>query len=109
KKHEKYQSKNNPFTNIEEQFSSFVGLNNLKQTVKEIYATHIINEKRVQMRLSSTKQVLHMLFKANPGTGKTTVARELANIQDKIKVLTTAHFIEGERADLVVEYIGQTD
>lgn len=98
----------NPFTHIDEKFCSFVGLAELKQTVKEIYATIVINEKRQEMGLSSTKQVLHMLFKGNPGTGKTTVARQLAKIYYDMNVLSKGHFIEAERADLVGEYIGQT-
>ncbi len=49
-----------------------------------------------------------MLFKGNPGTGKTTVARKLAKLYHNINILSKGHFIEAERADLVGEYIGQT-
>lgn len=97
-----------PFTHIDQELSSFVGMENLKRKIKEIYATIIINEKRSQMGLSNTKQVLHMLFKGNPGTGKTTVARKLAKIYFDMNLLSKGHFIEAERADLVGEYIGQT-
>ena len=98
----------NPFNHIDDKFSSFIGLSKLKQTVNEIYAILTINKKRQEMGLATTKQVLHMLFKGNPGTGKTSVARQLAKIYYDMEVLSKGHFIEAERADLVGEYIGQT-
>lgn len=98
----------NPFSHIDDKLSNFVGLSKLKYTIKEVYASLVINEKRSEVGLSSTKQVLHMLFKGNPGTGKTTVARQLAQIYYEMNVLSKGHFIEAERADLVGEYIGQT-
>lgn len=99
---------NNPFKNIDEEFSDFIGMHKLKSTIKEIYATLVINEKRNELGLKQSKQVLHMLFKGNPGTGKTTVARKLAKLYYEMNLLSKGHFIEAERADLVGEYIGQT-
>lgn len=100
--------KNSPFKKIDRQFSSFIALDQLKRTVKEIYAANVINQKRKEFGLSNTKQVLHMLFKGNPGTGKTSAARQLAKVYYDLNVLSKGHFIEAERADLVGEYIGQT-
>ncbi|MGY0691642.1 stage V sporulation protein K [Virgibacillus sp. FSP13] len=100
--------KNGPFTHIDQEFSSFIGMEKLKKTIKEIYATIVINERRKQMGLNGTKQVLHMLFKGNPGTGKTTVARKIAKLYFEMGLLSKGQFIEAERADLVGEYIGQT-
>lgn len=100
--------KGSPYAQIDEEFSSFIGLEDLKNSVKEIYAMKMINEKRRQHGLVCEKQVLHMLFSGNPGTGKTTVARKLAKLYFEMNLLSKGHFIEAERADLVGEYIGQT-
>lgn len=103
-----HQVENSPFNHISQDFSAFIGMKKLKKTIKEIYATIVINEKRKQLGLTCSNQVLHMLFKGNPGTGKTTVARKLAKMYFDMNILSKGHFIEAERADLVGEYIGQT-
>ncbi|OCA89282.1 stage V sporulation protein K [Bacillus sp. FJAT-27225] len=93
---------------IEEELGELVGMEEMKKTIKEIYAWIYINKKREEAGLKAKKQALHMMFKGNPGTGKTTVARLIGKLFLKMNVLTKGHLIEAERADLVGEYIGHT-
>lgn len=93
---------------IDEELNHLVGLEEVKKVIKEIYAWIIVNKKREKLGLKTGNQVLHMMFKGNPGTGKTTVARFLGKLFHKVEVLSKGHLIEAERADLVGEYIGHT-
>jgi len=97
-----------PFAEIQRELDAMVGMEKVKALIYEIYALLHISGLRSAAGLAVGPQVYHMIFRGNPGTGKTTIARIVAKLFQKMGVLQKGHLIEVERADLVGEYIGHT-
>jgi len=84
------------------ELEALIGLSGVKSCIKEITAF-------LKNRGKEALPSLHMVFRGNPGTGKTTVARLIGRIFGEIGILKNPGlFIEADRNTLVSKYLGGT-
>ena len=85
------------------------GLLNVKNEVKGLVDYLTMSKERESQGLDNIASTTnHLIFTGNPGTGKTTVARILADIYRDLDLISGSKLIEVTRSDLVVSQTGET-
>ena len=92
------------------ELNGMVGLENVKDGIMTMAnQARFCLERRQRGLKSSSGIVFHTVFTGNPGTGKTTVARQLGKIYHSIGLLSKGDLIAVDRTRLVGQYLGQTE
>lgn len=90
------------------ELNDMIGLDGVKHEVNSLVNFVKIQKEREKHGLKQNDISYHCVFTGSPGTGKTTVARVLANIFRSLDVIDTGQFVETDRAGMIAEYVGQT-
>jgi stage V sporulation protein K len=93
---------------LQAELDSLVGLETVKEQVRALVAFLQVQSQRLEHGLPEVATSQHLAFLGNPGTGKTTIARLLAQMYRAMGLLRKGHLVEVDRAGLVAEYVGMT-
>jgi Cdc6-like AAA superfamily ATPase len=97
-----------PLDELMAELDGLVGLDGVKAEVKLVTNLIRVQNLRRERDLPVFDQSRHLVFAGNPGTGKTTVARLLAQIYRTLGVVQRGQLVETDRSGLVAGFVGQT-
>ncbi|QNI07935.1 type VII secretion AAA-ATPase EccA [Mycobacterium kubicae] len=85
-----------------------IGLSDVKLQVAKLRSAAMLAKVREGKGLNTASRSLHLAFTGPPGTGKTTIARVVAQVYCGLGLLKTPAVIEAKRSDFVGEHLGST-
>jgi type VII secretion ATPase EccA len=85
-----------------------IGLADVKLQVAKLKSTAMLAKVRGDKGLNAASRTLHLAFTGPPGTGKTTIARVVAQTYCGLGLLRTPAVVEAKRSDFVGQHLGST-
>ena len=85
-----------------------IGLSEVKLQVAKLKSAAMLAKVRGDKGLNAASRSLHLAFTGPPGTGKTTIARVVAQTYCGLGLLRTPAVVEAKRHDFVGQHLGST-
>lgn len=93
------------FSEILHRFDNLVGMESVRQEITNLSMMINLQIQRGERNAIPTQ---HYVFTGNPGTGKTTVARIMADVLHALGIVSRGQLVEADRSKMVAGFTGQT-
>lgn len=91
------------------ELDEFIGMNSIKEAIRRLAVQVIFVKQRHQLGIAGAEPMaLNIILTGNPGTGKTSIARKMAEVFKAIGLLPTNKIIETNRGQMIGKYMGET-
>src|SRR5262249_24800314 len=85
------------------------GLDEIKESIIDLVGLLQNNEAREEMGLPTVRPSLNLVFKGNPGTGKTLIAKIYGEVLHELGYLSDGNVIRVTASDLMGSALGQAE
>lgn len=85
-----------------------IGMSGVKEQIRRLEAKAMMDQKRAEMGIAKKDVGAAYIFTGPPGTGKTTMARILAQLLFGLGVIARPEVVEASRPQMVDQYLGKT-
>jgi len=105
----KQEAKPKSLDEVMAELDDFVGMKSVKEIIRRLAVQSVFMQQRIKHGIGSVENILiNIVLTGNPGTGKTTIARKMADVFYAVGLLPSNKIIEVNRSQMIGQYMGET-
>lgn len=103
------ESKPKSLDEVMAELDDFIGMKSVKEIIRRLAVQSVFMQQRIKHGIGSVENIqINIVLTGNPGTGKTTIARKMADVFYAVGLLPSNKIVEVNRSQMVGQYMGET-
>ena len=98
-----------PLEQVMSELDEIVGMKSVKEMIRRLAVQNVFIQQRLKQGIGEAENTqINIVLTGNPGTGKTTIARKMADVFYSVGLLPSSRIVEVNRSQMVGQYMGET-